>query len=241
MLRPPNRYSSTAAWNRRPSHSSHVVATVAMTPRSVYTTPAPLQAGQAPSEFALNSAALTPLALANAVRIGSRSPVYVAGLLRLDPRIGVWSIATTPSWPATEPWISELLPDPATPVTTTSTPVGMSTSTFLRLCALAPRISRAPAPVRTVLLHPGAVIEVAAGHGAAGPQALDGALEDQLSPGAAGTRTEVDHVVGDPDDLGLVLDDEHGVALVAQPQQQVVHPPDVVRVEARWWARRTRT
>ena len=35
----------------------------------------PLQFGQAPSEFALNSAAFTPLALANAVRIGSSSPV----------------------------------------------------------------------------------------------------------------------------------------------------------------------
>ena len=32
-------------------------------------TPAPLQAGQAPSELALNSAGLTPLAFANAVRM----------------------------------------------------------------------------------------------------------------------------------------------------------------------------
>jgi hypothetical protein len=39
-------------------------------------------------------------------------------------------------------------------------------------------------------------------------------------------------VVGDPDHLGLVLDDEHGVALVAQPEQQLVHPLDVVRVQA---------
>ena len=38
-------------------------------------TPAPLQLGQAPSELALNSAGLTPLALANALRIGSSSPV----------------------------------------------------------------------------------------------------------------------------------------------------------------------
>jgi len=30
-----------------------------------------------------------------------------------------------------------------------------------------------------------------------------------------------------------VLDDEHRVALVAQPQQQVVHPLDVVGVQAR--------
>src|SRR5665811_2628339 len=112
-------------------------------------TPAPLQAGQAPSELALNSAGFTPLALANALRIGSSSPEYVAGLLRREPRIGVWSTATTPSRPDTEPWISELLPDPATPVTTTSTPSGTSTSTSRRLWRLAPRISSAPLDVRT--------------------------------------------------------------------------------------------
>src|SRR5580765_2195734 len=102
-------------------------------------TPAPLHVGQAPSELALNNAGFTPLAFANALRIGSSSPVYVAGLLRRDPRIGVWSTDTTPSRPDTEPSISELLPDPATPVITTSTPSGMSTSTFFRLCVRAPR------------------------------------------------------------------------------------------------------
>ena len=112
-------------------------------------TPAPLQVGQAPSELALNSAGFTPLAFANAVRIGSSSPVYVAGLLRREPRIAPWSIDTTPSRPDTEPWISELLPDPATPVTTTSTPSGMSTSTSCRLLVLAPRTSSTPDGVRT--------------------------------------------------------------------------------------------
>src|ERR687886_2122733 len=112
-------------------------------------TPAPLQLGQAPSEFALNSAGFTRLAFANALRIGSSSPVYVAGLLRRDPRIGAWSVATTPSRPDTEPPISELLPEPATPVTTTSTPSGMSTSTSWRLLVLAPRTSSAPDGVRT--------------------------------------------------------------------------------------------
>ena len=38
-------------------------------------TPAPLQAGQAPSELEENNAGLTPLAFANALRIGSSSPV----------------------------------------------------------------------------------------------------------------------------------------------------------------------
>ena len=194
-------------------------------------TPAPLQLGQAPSELALNSAGFTPLAFANALRIGSSSPVYVAGLLRREPRIAAWSTDTTPSRPDTEPWISELLPDPATPVTTTSTPSGMSTSTSCRLWVLAPRTSSMPDGVRTDRLQGGPVVQVPPGERAAGPQPVDGALEHDLAAGRAGAGAEVDDVVGDRDRLRLVLDDEHGVALVAQPQQQVVHPLDVVGVQ----------
>src|SRR3954471_18927479 len=113
-------------------------------------TPAPLQPGQAPAELALNRAGFTPLAFANALRIGSSSPVYVDGVLRREPRIAAWSTDTTPSRPLTEPWINELFPDPATPVTTTSTPSGMSTSTFFKLCARAPRTFITPVGVRTV-------------------------------------------------------------------------------------------
>src|SRR5215208_6708788 len=111
--------------------------------------PLPLQLGQAPSEFEEKSAGLTPFALANALRSGSARPVYVAGLLRREPRIAPWSTTTTPSRPATEPWISELLPEPATPVTTQSTPSGRSTSTSWRLCVDAPRISSVPEDERT--------------------------------------------------------------------------------------------
>src|SRR3954452_3276953 len=115
-------------------------------------TPAPLQAGQAPSELELNSAGFTPFAFANALRIGSSSPVYVAGLLRRDPRIAPWSITTTPSRRATDPWIRELFPEPATPVITHSTPNGRSTSTFLRLWLAAPRTSSTPDRSRTASL-----------------------------------------------------------------------------------------
>src|SRR5260221_9567579 len=77
-------------------------------------TPAPLQLGQAPSELALNSAGFTPLAFANALRIGSSNPVYVAGLLRREPRIAPWSIVTTPAPAGIDPYTSGLLPEPAT-------------------------------------------------------------------------------------------------------------------------------
>src|SRR6201991_2367691 len=107
-------------------------------------TPAPLQAGHAPSELELNSAGFTPLAFANALRIGSSSPVYVAGLLRREPRIAPWSMVTTPSRLDTDPWTSELFPEPATPVSTQSTPSGMSTSTCWRLWVSAPLTSSTP-------------------------------------------------------------------------------------------------
>src|SRR5215831_9375905 len=144
-------------------------------------TPLPAQFGQAPAEFALNRAGFTLFAFANADRIGSSSPVYVAGLLRREPRIGAWSIETTPAPFGIDPWMSELLPEPATPVTTQSTPSGMSTLTSRRLCWVACRICSWP--------------------------------------------------VGKRDGGRLVLDDQHRVALVPQPQQQVVHPLDVVRMQ----------
>ena len=72
---------------------------------------------------------------------------------------------------------------------------------------------------------------MAAGDGAAGPQLVDGAFEHHLATGGAGAGTEIDDVVGDRNRLRLVLDDQHGVALVAQLQQGAVHPRDVVRVK----------
>ena len=119
--------------------------------------------GQAPSELALNSDAETPLALAKAVRIGSSRPVYVAGLERRDPRIADWSTTSTPSRPASEPCTSEDFPDPATPVTTVSTPVGTSTSTSLRLCVEAPAdLEHAGARVAADGRSPMPLVEVAA-------------------------------------------------------------------------------
>src|SRR5436305_9487301 len=116
-------------------------------------TPVPLQLGQAHSEFALKSAGFTPLALANADRIGSSRPVYVAGLLRREPRIGAWSIETTPASFGIDPWISELFPEPATPVTTQRTPSGISTLTSRRLCWVAWRISSRAVGSRVIALR----------------------------------------------------------------------------------------
>jgi hypothetical protein len=59
-----------------------------------------------------------------------------------------------------------------------------------------------------------------------------GALEDDLAAGGAGAGADVDDVVGGFDDVGVVLHDEHGVALVAEFGQQVVEAVDVAGVQA---------
>ena len=58
------------------------------------------------------------------------------------------------------------------------------------------------------------------------------ALEHDSAAGRARVRADVDDVIGDLDHVGIVLDDEHGVALVAQLLQQLVEPVHVARVQA---------
>jgi excinuclease UvrABC ATPase subunit len=62
--------------------------------------------------------------------------------------------------------------------------------------------------------------------------ALFSANSEGACPSCNGAGAEVDDVVADRDRLRVVLHDEHRVALVAQRDQQVVHPLDVVRVQA---------
>ena len=73
---------------------------------------------------------------------------------------------------------------------------------------------------------------MAAGDGVRGTQPFDGSLEDHLAARRTGAGAEVDDVVGNRNRLGLVLHDEHRVALVPQLQQQAVHPLDVMWVQA---------
>ena len=57
-----------------------------------------------------------------------------------------------------------------------------------------------------------------------------GSVRYSTPPGHAGTRAKIDDVISNRDRLGLVLHDENRVAVVAQSQQQTVHPLNVVRV-----------
>ena len=65
------------------------------------------------------------------------------------------------------------------------------------------------------LLERDPVIEVPTRDRLALAEPLEGALENHLAARRTGAGTEVDAMVGYRDRLGLVLDDEHRVALVA--------------------------
>ena len=128
--------------------------------------------------------------------------------------------------------MSELLPEPATPVTATSTPVGTSTETSWRLWSRALRIGIEPRwrPHRSLQLL--LLLEVLPGQRSGRAEPAERALVHDLAAVRARAGTHVDDVVGDPDHLRLVLDHQDGVALVAQPLEQPVHLLHVVGVEA---------
>ena len=194
-------------------------------------TPAPLQVGQAPSELELNSAGFTPFAFANAFRIGSSTPVYVAGLLRRDPRIAAWSTTTTPSRPTTDALDQRALAgaghagehaehperevDVHVPQVVRGGAADLQRPGRRRTESLSLARSSRCRPVMVSL-----------------PRSPSKVPSKQTAPPAVpAPGTEIDDVVGDRDGLRLVLHDQHGVALVAQLQQQGVHPFDVVGVQ----------
>ena len=58
------------------------------------------------------------------------------------------------------------------------------------------------------------------------------ALRDDLAAMDAGAGADVEHEVGDADRVLVVLDDDHGVAEVAQPLQRFEQPRIVALVQA---------
>ena len=112
------------------------------------------------------------------------------------------------------------LPEPETPVTDTKQPSGISTSIPFKLCSRAPRTtSQSPRGSRRMVGHGDRALsrEVLAGdRGPALHEVRDRAGADDLAAVLAGSRPDVDDVVGDADRLLVVLDDEDGVAEVAQ-------------------------
>ena len=66
------------------------------------------------------------------------------------------------------------------------------------------------------------VSQVAPGESIGVTQLLNGSFEADPTALAPVSRSQVHHVIGDLDRLRLVLDDEHGVSLVSQGQQEPV-------------------
>src|SRR5581483_5853049 len=63
-------------------------------------------------------------------------------------------------------------------------------------------------------------------------QALEGTSVDDAAALFAGAESEIDDLVGDADHVGVVFDDEDGVALIAELAQDVDEAEVVARVEA---------
>src|ERR1700722_16007252 len=114
------------------------------------------------------------------------------------------------------------LPEPETPVTQVSNPNGNSAVTFFRLLAVAPRTRS----IRDGL--GGCRFEGIGMRGALGRRAL----RNDLAAMDAGARTQVDHVIGLPDCVLVVLDHDDGVAQIAQIHEGVEQTLVVALVQA---------
>ena len=130
------------------------------------------------------------------------------------------------------------LPEPLTPVTVISTPSGISTSMSLRLFSRAPLMTIEPSRRRApVLRRLDRAARLAGRRPVSEPlpsveQLGRRALEDQLPAVLAGAGPEIDHVVGGADRLLVVLDDDHGVAEIAQPRERREQRAVVALVQA---------
>ena len=72
-------------------------------------------------------------------------------------------------------------------------------------------------------------------HAVARAQFVEAAFETSLAAIGSGAWPEVNNLISDGDAFGFVLDDEHGVAFVAQAEQEFVHPLNIVRVQSDRW------
>ena len=127
------------------------------------------------------------------------------------------------------------LPEPLTPVTATKLPSGNEADTSRRLCSLAPWtvITRAVlrAPDGGHLDRAPAAQVLAGDRLRAGEQVGHGAADDDLAAVLPRARADVDDPVGGLDGVLVVLDDDQGVAQVAQPDERLDEPVVVPLVQ----------
>ena len=139
------------------------------------------------------------------------------------------------------------LPEPDTPVTATRQPSGNATSTPRRLCSRAPLTDDLTAlvPARRAARAPGWPAGRTGRRRSATPRLASRSATVPVTtmwpPCSPGPRPDVDHPVGGPDRVLVVLDDDQRVAQVAQPEQRLEQPVVVPLVQPDATARRART
>ena len=133
--------------------------------------------------------------------------------------------------------ISVDLPEPETPVTQVRRPIGISAVTFCRLFSVAPTMrialpfcGRAPLGRQRDLPRAGEVLPGEAL--GVGEDVVGRALGDDLAAVDAGAGADVDDVVGLHDGVLVVLDDDDGVADVAQVLERQQQAGVVALVQA---------
>ena len=242
MSLPPNVYSSTSASKRLPSHTSHGVATPAMIAEVGVDDAGAVAVGAGALGVGAEQRRL------HAVRLRERlaDRVEQAGVRRrvaapraLDRALVDRHHAVAARRPSRGSASS--CPSPATPVSDhqhAERDVDVDVLQVVRCRRRAPpalRWRRAPSSFSDARSSRWRPVNVPL---ARSPSTVPS--NTTSPPPVPAPRAEVDDVVGDRDRLRLVLDDEHGVALVAQLQQQVVHALRCRAGAARSSARRTR-
>ena len=133
---------------------------------------------------------------------------------------------------------SVLLPEPLTPVTATNSPSGIRTSMSLQV--VGPRaLDRPSRPCPACAACRGASMALRAAQVRAGQRVVAGSASAAgvpwnitWPPCSPAPGPEVDDVVGHPDRLLVVLDDDDGVAEIAQPGERGEQPAVVALVQA---------
>ena len=131
---------------------------------------------------------------------------------------------------------SELLPEPDTPVTHTNVPSGISTSMFLRLLCAAPMIFSQflPGGRRLAGISIFSLPERYCPVRLRGSAAMSSAepMATTSPPRTPGPGPKSMIVIGGPHRVFVVLDDDHGVAQIAQLRERGEQAVVVARVQA---------
>ena len=140
--------------------------------------------------------------------------------------------------------ISELFPEPETPVTQVNVPSGKRKSTSCRLCCRAPKSSIQPPPGGSLSppgFHPPRVGNrdlfaarkvLSRERGGRSRDSFGVPCGGDRPAEAPGPRTEIVESVGGREDFAVVLDQDDGIAQIAQPPKRFQQPIVVAGMQA---------